>query len=177
MGAIEVIDGLCRYFGGPFDADTRSYRTPQVAGLGAVRRAFPKRDDKIDYTLGAAGAEHGCVMTVQLSHGEERRVAVAGPESGLKRVEYLAELHCFIRSTAAYAEDAADYAHGLRDALIAHVHADRTCGSGGFEVGGFQVGEGDGPRLEWDLSPAESHSELTKLYLAIRFDVLEFIQA
>jgi hypothetical protein len=176
MTAAVVLDQLCTFFGGAYDPDTRTYRDPQVAGLGAVRRAFPKRDDKIYYTLGAT-TDHGCVMVVQLRHGDERRIAVGGATSGVKQCRYLAELHCFIRSTAAYAEDAYDYACDLREAIIARVHGDRTCGSGGIEVGGFQVGEGDSPRFEWDLPPAETHAELTKLYLHIAFDVLEYVQA
>lgn len=177
MSAASALDALCRFFGGTYDAATHTYRTPQVSGLGVVRRAFAKRDDHVDYTLGAPGVANGCQMVIQLGSGSERRVAVAGASSGLKQVRHLADLHCFIRSTAAYAEDAQDYAYGLLDGIRNRVHGDRTCGTGGFEVGGIQAGEGDEPEFDWEMSVAESHAELTKMYLKVTFDIVEYVQA
>jgi len=174
--AASILNQLCVYFGGAYDDDSRSYRSPQVDGLGAVRRAFSKRVDHVDYVLDDI-ADSGALMVVQLSHGDERRVAFGGATSGVKRRHFLADLHVFVRSTAAFAEDAHDFTIGLLDGIIERVHADRTCGSGGFENGGFQVGEGDAPTFEWDLAPAETSAELTKLYLHIVTDVLEYVQA
>lgn len=176
MSASTVLNQLCVYFGGAYDYDSRSYRSPRVDGLGTVRRAFSKRVDHVDYTLDDI-ADNGALMVVQLSHGDERRVAFGGATSGVKRRHFQADFHVFVRSTAAFAEDAHDFTLDLLDAIIARVHLDRTCGSGGFENGGFQVGEGDAPGFEWDLAPAETAAELTKLYLHITTDVLEYVQA
>ena len=176
MTVTAVRNQLCVFFGGTYDTVTRTYRTPQVVGLGAVRRAFAKRDDHVDYTLGQV-TDHGCQMVVQLSEGSERRIAAAGPTLGLKERRHRIDLHCFIRSTAAFAEDAQDYADTLREAILDRIHADRTCGSGGFEVGGFQVGEGSGVDIDWHLSQASTVVELTKFYLLITTTALENIQA
>lgn len=176
MTVASVRHGLCTFFGGAYDADTRSYRSPQIPGLGIVKRGFAKRINNVDYTLDEI-ADTGCMMVVQLERGNERRVAFGGATSGVKRRLHEANLHCFVRSTAAFAEDAQDFTDALLEAIIDRVHADRTCGSGGIEVGGFQVGEGDAPQFDWDMAPAETASELTKLYLHIVFDVLEYVQA
>jgi hypothetical protein len=171
-----VRHGLCAFFGGAYDADSRSYRSPQIAGLGAVRRAFAKRFDQRDYTLDEI-ADTGCLMVVQLERGDERRIAVGGATSGVKRRHHEAHFHCFVRSAAGFAEDAQDFADALLDGVIARIHSDRTCGSGGIEVGGFQVGEGDAPMFEWEMPPAETASEVTKVYLHIVTDVLEYVAA
>lgn len=176
MTVASVKHGLCTYFGGAYDSDTRSYRSPQIPGLGIVKRGFGKRINVVDYALDEV-TDFGCMMIVHLEHGDERREAVGGPTSGLKRRHHEAHLHCYVRSTAAYAEDAQDFRDELLDSIIDRVHADRTCGSGGIEVGGFQVGEGDAPQFEWEMPPAETASEVTKVYLHIVFDVLEYVQA
>src|SRR5262249_47987089 len=77
--ARTVQNQICQYFGGPYDQSTRSYRTPQIPGLGVTRRAFPKREDEAEYYLGMPpGIGNGCVMVVWLLDGDERRIAVAG---------------------------------------------------------------------------------------------------
>lgn len=175
MSASSVLNGLCTYFGGAYDAATRSYRTPQVAGLGVVRRAFPKDDVGADYYLGmATGTPSGCQLVVQLPGGAERRAASPAVR-GWKRVEHRVELHGFLVSSQLYGEDAQDDAYALRDALVAHIHADPTCGSGGFEALGFQVGEGE--PLEWDLAQAEAKAGITKGYLLIKTVAVEYVQA
>lgn len=51
MSVQSVLDGICRYFGGEYDEQTRTYRSSPLsgAGVGVVRRAWPKRDDHADY--------------------------------------------------------------------------------------------------------------------------------
>lgn len=181
MSVQSVLNQLCVYFGGPFDTATRTYRTPQVTGLGVVRRAWAKRDDHAEYLVGMPpGSANGSQMVVQIEDGEESRVAVGGAVSGVKRLSHAVQLHCFIRSTERYAEDTQDYGYALRDAILAHIRADRTCGSGGFEAGygvGFQVGEGGEPWIRWHLSQTRSSAEESKAYLLITFDANEYAQA
>lgn len=178
MSIQTVLNQLCVYFGGAYDPATHTYRTPQVTGLGVVRRAWPKRDDHAEYYHGMPpGSLNGCQMVVQASGGSESRAAVGGAVSGLKRLNHHIELHCFIRSTAPYAEDTQDYAYGLRDAIFTHIHTDRTCGSGGFEAGGFQIGEGGEPWLGWELAQARSSADASKSYLLITCDANEYVEA
>jgi hypothetical protein len=175
VSASSVLNGLCTYFGGAYDAVTRTYRTPQVAGLGVVRRAFAKDDVGADYYLGmATGTPTGCQLVVQLPGGAERRTAVPMVR-GWKRVEHRVELHAFLISSQLYGEDAQDDFYALRDALFAKIHADPACGSGGFENLGFQVGEGE--LLEWDLAQAEAKAGQTRGYLFIKTIAVEYVQA
>jgi hypothetical protein len=173
-----VRDQICRWFGGPYDPNTRSYRTPQVPGLGVVRRARPKREDNADYYLGApsSGAVMGSQMLVHVDSGVEQRAAMAGAFGGLKLLTSAVVLHVFMRSTCEYAEDAQDAFYDLLEALKARIRADRCMGSGGFEAGGFDAGEGGAPWLRWSMAPAETSAEMTQGYLAIEFEVRYYEQ-
>jgi hypothetical protein len=177
----QIRDGVCQWFGGPYDQEFRSYRIPQVHGLGVVRRGRPKRDDAADYYLGApsAGAVAGAQMLVHVARGVEQRAAMAGPFGGLKLVAHSVTLHVFMRSTSEWAEDAQDAFYDLKDALIARIREDRCMGTGGFESGygeGFSVGEGGEPWLIWEMDPAETSDELTSGYLTVSFDAHQYEQ-
>lgn len=185
-GAKQLADQLCQYFGGPYDATTHTYRTPQitVAGLDGpiLRRGTPKRDDHTtDYGLGTPGVPATCLIMVLLTQGVEKRIAVAGAVSGVKHVSWSVKMFCFIRSVSSYVEDLQDTCYDLLDAIRARIEADRTCGTGGFEAGygvGFQVGEGGEPWLRWTISPVETTpKDLSKGFLLIEFDADQYIQA
>lgn len=167
-----VRDGICRWFGGSYDPNTRSYRTPQVRHLGAVRRSRPKREDNAEFYLGSpsSGAIMGSQMFVHVDSGIEERAAVAGPFGGLKLLRSSVVLHVFLRSNAEWAEDAQDAFYDLLEDLKTRIREDRCMGSGGFEVGGFDMGEG-APWLRWSMAPAETSAEMTSGYLSIEFDV------
>lgn len=185
-GAKALCDALCQFFGGAYDAPTHTYRTPQITVPGLdgpiFRRGAPKRDDHAtDYGLNAPGEAPGCLVLILAGEGKEKRVAVAGATSGLKQVTWTVRMHCFFRSTAAYAEDLQDNVYDLLDAIRARIEADRTCGTGGFEAGygvGFQVGEGGEPWLRWDISPvATTAKDLSKAYMVVEFAADQYIQA
>lgn len=189
MSAASIVDQLCRYFGGPYDPGTHTYRDPQLAVPGMsgpiVRRGAPKHDDHAtDYHLvnpPAAGVPIGCLMVIFAEFGDERRVAVAGAVSGVKHVSHKIRVHCFIRCLSQYSEDAQDAQYALLEAILGRIRADRTCGSGGFEAGygvGFQVGEGGEPWIRWQSSPiSKGGRDLSKGYLLVEFDADEYIQA
>jgi hypothetical protein len=80
-----------------------------------------------------------------------------------------------MRSYAEWAEDAQDAFYDLLEALKARIRADRCMGSGGWEVGGFDVGEG-APWLRWSMAPAETSAEMTQGYLAIEFQARYYEQ-
>jgi hypothetical protein len=90
-------------------------------------------------------------------------------------------MHCFLRSEAAYVEDLQDATYALVDAIRAHIQADRTCGTGGFEAGygvGVQVGEGGEPWIRWTISPVwTGPKDLSKGYLLLEFDADQYVQA
>jgi hypothetical protein len=168
-----VRDGICAWFGGSYDPASRSYRTPQVPMLGVVRRSRPKVDDAAEYYLGqpSAGSLVGSQMLVHVDGGIESREAMAGAFGGLKLLRSTCTLHLFLRSNSEWAEDATDGFYDLLEALKARIRADRCLGSGGFEAGGFVVGEGGSPWLRWSMGMPETSSEMTSGYLTISFEV------
>jgi hypothetical protein len=167
---LGVRDAVCRWFGGPYDPNSRSYRSPQVPNLGVVRRARPKSEDAADYYLGStsAGAVMGSTMLVHVDSGTESRAATAGAFGGLKYVQSAVMLHVFLRSNAEWAEDAQDAFYQLKDDLIARIRVDRCMGTGGWEQGGFDVAE-EAPWLRWAMAPAETSAEMTSGYLFLEF--------
>jgi hypothetical protein len=186
MGAKQVADQLCQYFGGPYVAASHTYSTPQVtvAGLGGpiFRRGVPKRDDHAtDFGMTQAGIQAGCQSLIILERGKEKRIAVAGAVSGVKLITWSVRMHFFFRAEFAYGEDLQDICYDLLDAIRAHIEADRTCGTGGFEAGygvGFQVGEGGEPWLSWHISPVDNTAkDLSKGYMLLEFDADQYIQA
>jgi hypothetical protein len=179
-----VLNQICTYLGGAYDAARRIYANPGapvVAGLYAVRRAWASNDDHAQYTYGAtAPVLSGAMMIVQIAAGMEHRIAVAGATSGMKQLQHAVTMHVYIRSEEPYAEDSQDFGYDLKDAIFARLRADRTCGSGGFENGangGFQVGEGGEPWLRWGMGQARSQAGLTKVYLRIECEAHEYIFA
>lgn len=180
MTAATVVDQIAQYFGGPYDPNRRSYRTPQLSVpgvvMGTVRRAKPKRWDNNDFYLGAVGQPIGCALMFFLTPGIESREGFGGETAGLKKVSHSIDLYCFVRSESPYAEDVQDALYGIQDAIRAHIHADRTCGSGGIEAGGFLVGESP-PWIRWMDSEVESTAEKSQALVTARFSANEYIIA
>lgn len=172
MSPAAILDQLCQFFGGPYDAGTHTYRTPTVTNLSVVRRAFPKRLDSAEFFIGKPpGTGTGAQMTVMLPDGGSRRIAAPAVTGGRRRVRQAVDCHCYIWSTAGYAEDTQDFAYTLLAQILAKIYTDPTCGSGGFEQAGFQVGEGDAPDINWEYSQAETNiDEVTQGYLLMQFE-------
>lgn len=180
MAELSVVDQICQYFGGPYDPQRHSYRTPQLSVpgvvMGTVRRAKPKRWDNADFYLGAVGQPIGCALMFFLSPGTESREGFGGETAGLKKVSHAVDVFAFVRAFAPYAEDVQDALYGVQAAIRAHIHSDRTCGSGGIEVGGFLVGESP-PWIRWQDSEVESTAEKTEALAIGRFAANEYIIA
>lgn len=181
MSAATVCDAICKYFAGSYDPTTRTYHSPQiyVPGLtvGAIRRARPKRLDDADYFLGQPGSPVGCQIYIRALSGQESRDGLGGPTTGLKRVRHNVVMDCMLRSDSRYAEDTQDALYALLDAITAHIHADRTCGTGGIEAGGFNVGEGGAPWISWQMSDVVSTAEKTTALLRVSYSPSEYIFA
>jgi hypothetical protein len=171
-----VLDGICQYFGGPYDQPSRTYRSSPIPGVGVVRRAFPKRDDHNDFFHGQQpGARTGAQMVVTIYRQKEFRVALGGEHSGMKQVNYEVSLACFLRSRSEYAEDAQDDAYELRDAIVDWMRLDRTLGDSVFQAGEYIEGAGNG--ISCSYGQPESKSELTKHFMEVTFAACEFVQA
>lgn len=178
-----VRDSIGAYLVGPYSAAERGFLpavvgAPPVAGLNVGRRAWQKDDDRRDFTRDApAGTRSGALLIVQVGQGDEKRVAVAGQAHGLKQVRHVVTLHCYVQSMEPYAEDAQDFAYALKDAIIARIRADPTCASGGFELGGFQIGEGGDPWLRWTMPPPATSAEMTRIYLRVECEAHNYVIA
>ncbi|MFG3287259.1 hypothetical protein ACGF3G_00345 [Streptomyces sp. NPDC048179] len=178
MSVQAVLDGICRYLGGAYDEQSRTYRSSPLtkAGVGVVRRAWPKRDDHGDYFWGMPpGTRTGAQIVVFIPRHSEHRVALGGEHGGMKQVVYEVVLNCYIRSNCAYAEDAQDDVHALRDALLEHLRLSRTLGGAVFQAGEHIDGGMDG--IDVQYSQPETKAELTKSFVEITFAAIEFINA
>jgi hypothetical protein len=176
MSIQTVLDGICRYFGGPYDEATRTYRSSPIAGVGVVRRAWAKRDDHADYFRGQSpGARTGCQIVVWIPRHWEIREALGGPYSGMKRVGYDVELACYIRSRVPHAEDAQDDVYALRDALVERLRLDRTLGGAVFQAG-EHIEDGQS-NIVFEYGQPESTAELTKGFLLMSFGAVEYVMA
>jgi len=168
-----VLDQICQFFGGPYDAQTHTYHTPTVTGLTVVRRAFAKRDYFDDFFLGQPpGTMTGCVLIAQITDTRDHRIALPAIQ-GRRKVHYTVELHGFLWSKAGYVEDGQDFGYGLRDAMVAKIRTDPTLGTGGIETGNFQVGEPSedgGGEIVTTLNQWVTEDEASKGYILITFE-------
>ncbi|MFB6955447.1 hypothetical protein ACFCYB_00065 [Streptomyces sp. NPDC056309] len=178
MSVQTALDGICRYFGGAYDEQTRTYRSSPLsaAGVGVVRRAWAKADVHSDYFLGQdPGARTGCQIVTFIPRHHEARIALGGAHSGMKQITYEVQLLCYIRSRTAFAEDAQDDVHALRDALVEHMRLDRTLGGAVFQAGEHVDGGLDG--IDFRYGQPETKAELTKSFLEVTFAAIEFVNA
>lgn len=174
----SVYDGICQYFGGPYDPQTRTYRSSPLSqfGVGVVRRAWAKRDDHEDYFWGQPpGARTGCQIVLFIPRHSERRVALGGAHSGMKQITYEVTLNCYIRSRCEHAEDAQDDVQALEDALVEHMRLDRTLGGAVFQAGEYVTGGLDG--ISFRYGQPETKAELTRSFLEMTFAAIEFVSA
>ncbi len=176
MSIQSVLDGISRYYGGPYDPQTRTYRSSPVAGVGVVRRAWASDDRLADYFHGMdPGARTGCQIVVWIPRRSEQRFALGGAHGGMKNVRYDVELACYIRSRTPHAEDAQDDVYALQDALVEWMRADRTLGGACFEAG--EAVDGGQGAIDFDYGQPETKAGLTKSFLLMSFTALEIVQA
>lgn len=178
MSIQTVLDGICRYFGGPYDDTTRTYRSSplQGVGVGVVRRAWPTDDKLADYFNGQDdGARTGCQIVIYIPQDSEQRFAVGGEHGGMKNVRYSIVMACYIRSRTPYAEDAQDDVYALRDALKERMRSDRTLGGACFEAG--EAVDGGQGSIDCEYGQPETKAGLTKSFLLMSYTALEIVQA
>lgn len=178
MSVQTALDGICQYFGGPYDPQTRTYRSSPLSqyGVGVVRRAWAKRDDHNDYFWGQPpGARTGCQIIVFIPRHNEFRKALGGEHNGMKQITYEVTLNCYIRSRTEYAEDAQDDVYALRDGIVEWMRLDRTLGGAVFQAGEYVDGGLDG--INFRYGQPETKAELTKSFLEVSFAAIEFVNA
>lgn len=183
MTTLTVADTIATFLAGPYDAATRLYHsstpgTPVVAGLYSLKRARPKQWDgaEYDYGMQPGVTQIGCTGIVLVEGGTESRIAVAGATSGVKMVRHDVQIDFMLRGTSAHAEDVEDAQRALWDAVVARIRSDRTCGSGGFEVGGFQIAETD-PWLRHTFSSVTTSNNVSKAAMILTTEAHELVQA
>lgn len=168
MTRAQVRQGIASYFGGPtYDPVYRIWRpTPlAAAGLAGVRQFFPKRMSDDDYTFGYSPPRAmGGVMIVHVPLETEKRIALGGPTSGIKRLTYSVELWLYHLGQTQHAEDPQADFDGLIEAIVDHIRADRT-------LGGTVTEAGEGPNgITKTASEPVRNGERTEQYGVIRFD-------
>ncbi|MEU6513620.1 hypothetical protein [Streptomyces sp. NPDC046978] len=177
MPIAQVLDGICRYFGGDYDPKTRTYRSSPVTGIGVVRRAWPTDDPHDEYFNGMdPGARTGCQVVVAIPRQHEYRRAMGGEHSGVKQIVYEVILHLYLRSRTPFAEDAQDDAYALRDALVEWMRRDRELGGCVFQAG-EHITESGGDGIDFEYSQPATKGGLTKGYFTMRFAAVEFVEA
>ena len=85
------------------------------------------------------GFTEGAFMFIHLMNSHELRIALGGPTSGQKWIEYEAILSLVFRSTAQLSSDAGLANEAMVDAIVASIRSDREAGAAGTI---FQWGEG-----------------------------------
>jgi hypothetical protein len=169
VSAAKVVDGICTFLGGPYDPDTRTYHTPALAGVGQVRRAWPREDGGYFDGL-PPGSLNGCVIVVQITEARDSRVALPAIQ-GRRLVRYAVDLHYFVESVSPMVEDCADFVYRLYDDTINLIRVNGpTLGSGGIEANAFQIGEGQPGEISARMEQGGNVDGLTKAYMQISFE-------
>jgi hypothetical protein len=178
-----LLNQACVYLSGSaYDTANRWYAAgaaPPIPFLYIVKRAYPKDWNARNFVYGApvdsqpTGALGFVVLGSNGAH--EERIAVGGA-LGIKKVQVDMEIRYHIRANTAHAEDVEDAVMSIVDGTLARIRADKTMGSGGFEVGGFQVAETE-PWLTWRRSKVESTAGISKAYLVFMTEAHYYVQA
>lgn len=194
MSVFSVVDQVCQFFGGPYDAQRHAYATPQIIlpPLSVlVRRAAPMFDDKSsDYFASEVPGvtTAGCMIAIYNEGGGDLRMAPGEP--GLRAVHHTLVMNVFLWSLMVKPEDMQDLQYRIVDTIRNRFYSDRTAGSGGFEAGidettgeglGFQVGEATESGqswFRWKMFPIETTpKKQTKAYVYVECDAMELRRA
>jgi hypothetical protein len=143
----DIRTGIATFFGGvTFDAAAQIYRPTPLAtsGLAGVRPYWPLRiTDQERFETLTAGRGMGAIMGVHLPDTMERRIALGGPTSGIKRHTLsvqLAVFHLALLPSASPTQDAQTDLDDLIEAIVARIHGDRTLGGAVVEAGESPAG-------------------------------------
>lgn len=125
-----------------------------ITSLSTVKPFPAKFTPEMEFYAGEdPGTQDGCIIYTFISKESERRIALGGPHSGKKAVEYEFVLDCFFRSTKRKTEDVGVDNEAFLDSLVTAIRADRTAGAPDII---FQWGEG--------VFPGSSDIDITSYY-------------
>ena len=144
-----------------------------VPHLNQIFTSFPKR---INFQQNStAGEMTRAAGVVFISAENEERIAVGGPNSGWKRVDYSVEFQIYCHSLQNYAQDAMDDFDNIVDAVKDKLRA-----------GGHRLGLSDGDVI-WQAAepqitvsygePKTNDGGATEIWAAISFTVTQMIQS
>ena len=159
-----------------------SFLTPQtVPGLATVQPWPSKVTNEGEFDLAGVGAGFGAIVFVHLPSQREQRIALGGPNSGLKWREYQAVLLCVFRGNDPESQVVAQACDGFLDALVARLEYDRRLGTQTLGPAGiFQAGEGGvsgGDDIEVVTAlPRTVRSGLTQIFATVTLQVAEVLQ-
>lgn len=148
---------------------------PAVAGINTVYRGQPKIIPGQAFFAGVTGVNSGCVAMIHIARDTEKRIAIGGPTSGKKRIDYTVEfrlLYRLVRSASTTGGDAGldatDEFDAIVDALKARIRADRTANSAAI----WQWGEAD---LGGTYSPMKETANGVEMWCSISTVVTEWL--
>ena len=145
---------------------------PPIATLNQVFQSFPKR---INYQVGStAGQLSRAAVVIYIATENETRLAIGGPTSGWKRVDYTIILQVYQHSLQRNSEDAMTDFDTLIDNIKTRLRSDHRFG----DSTGTLVWQGAEPRITTRYGePATSNEGATETFAEIEFDATEMIQA
>lgn len=118
---------------------------PNSPGINTVYRGFPKLiPGPAFFDATQPGLQAGCVAVVNIVGETEQRIAMGGPTSGKKRIDYIVEFQLKFRYAKPASTggdmglDATDAFDQIVDGLKARIRLDRTAASSAI----WQWGEG-----------------------------------
>lgn len=151
---------------------------PAVAGINRVYTSHPALMTGFYGT--SPGTTGGAVLAIHLAADTETRLAVGGPHSGKKRVDYSVELHVYFRSMAVAATDGSDPGEMAADALDTiignlkdRIRADRQAGTGYPAGAVWQWGEANFTGQYGELS--QDGDGACSLWAVVKTDATEFL--
>ena len=158
-----------------------NWLTPQtVANLAKVEGWPAKVTNEGDFDLGGAGAGFGAIVFVHLEHQKEKRIALGGPNLGMKWRSYTAVLICIFRGNDPKSEVVGQANDAFLDSLVARLQADRRLGTENLSSPIFQAGEGGdtgGDDIEVEAAlPRPMRAGVTQVFSTVRFQIAEILQ-
>ena len=144
-----------------------------IPNLNQIFTSFPKR---INFQANSTAGQITRAAAVVFIRGEdEERIAVGGPDSGWKRIDYDVQFQIFTHSVAQYAQDAMDNFDAIVDAVKDRLRA-----------GGHRLGKPDGDVI-WQAAepsisvqygePVTNDGGVTEIWAAVEFTVTQMTKS
>ena len=144
-----------------------------ITNLNQVFTSFPKR---LNFEQNAAvGSATRAAGVVFIASESEARIAVGGPYSGWKRIDYEVVFQIFVHSMQNYAQDAMDDFDAVIDAVKDRLR------SGGHRLGlsdGTVIWQAAEPEISVEYGePKTNDGGAVEIWAGISFTVTQMIQA